>query len=426
MRVTQQMDPPEDREAAPLQTQDERVLLDTERATPLSIGTCEQLVVTDCAERVAMLARHRWTRPLSLRGSRERRIADQLCAIGTIPDAVERLRAWATATSDPWSWWAATYLLARSGAVWEGLPTVQTWSAARVVAEAAFLADVDARALAPGAALECRSLAGDVDDEGIARALSSKVDLEIAGAARATSRVQASAREALTPLLVVHLKTSDEDVFFEVARTLALGGRDDGLRILTGHRELALALGARALELFVMSGRRDDLDHIGEILRARRVTGRDLDALARFGHPEAWAFIAHFLSDGDLAASAEQALCTLFGAVDPSLPRSRETWKHIIASLDLDTEVRIRSGRRWSASAAATDLLERDPSAHDVGRRLDELRARGRSALADAPVPALWAHEPQCHEAIQAMSDWIQRVRRNTNMEDTWATTPTT
>lgn len=409
------------------------VCLDPDRLHALSIRQTEALVVEDCAERLAMLARQRWVRPLSLRASREARITSQLDAIATVRDGIELARAWATANDrDPWARWALTMIAARAGLpedAWRIADGDAAWVDVRVFAEA--LALVDARppsdAKTPGEValqLEVGSLhhQGGVVDEAVARHLASPHAVVRAAAWRALSRLPRLALQDLGAELESALSPRWPDVFFEAARCLALWGRDDGLVVLRRSPELADALATDALELFVMGGASADLDVLGGWLRRRRIDGADLDALARFGHPEAWAFLAHFLSDAALGEAAESALRTLFGdVVDEDRARDRDAWEHGIATIAPSPHARIRGGRTWTPAGAIHGCADGSLSARAIGLRLDEVRGRSRGAddVAMAIDRALWRYEPSVSERV---ADWAGRVRDVPLEEDTWRT----
>lgn len=421
MSVTIEHDDLVDWEDAPaFHTETHGVLLDPERCEPLTVEACEQLVVTDCADRVGMLARHRWTRALSLRASREARITDQVRAIRTVPDAARRVQAWASSVDGVWEEWAAIYLLGLEGVAWAGLAAPESsWQSVQARAEAASLSGAPRDTLSNAVGAEVRSLAGELTAEAVAPLLQSSAPIDVAAGARAFTRLPMADQDGLADGLLAHLDSEHPDVFFEIARALALRGRADGLRTVTAKPELAAALGSRAIELFVMRGGCGDLATVGSLLRTRRVTDDDLDALARFGHPEAWAYIAHFLNDQDLASSAEQALRTLFGDRDDALPSTVATWEAVIGSLDLDAKTRLRRGRPWTAKTVAQECGNAELSAHDVARRVDELLARAPTEqLLTGPL-ALWALEP---EASHRINDWTQRAIRIEKVEDTWAT----
>ena len=96
-------------------------------------------------------------------------------------------------------------------------------------------------------------------------------------------------------------------VFFEAARGLALRASRAGLDVLRRQPALADALGHRALELYVLGGDLDEVGDVGKLLRGRRVTEADLDALGRFGNAETLAFLCHHLDSMEHVDVADSA-----------------------------------------------------------------------------------------------------------------------
>jgi hypothetical protein len=378
--------------------------LDDERAAPRPVADFTANVVASAADTMAMLAEHRATRPLSRRPSREARIL-------TLVDAI--FATGERAISDLLDWWERAREGGATRAIWPpifllglvdgptGLLAIERLveslrpdeaAAVEVAADAlsvvpharvAALAEdllEAANPLAQAVGLEALSRRGDLVQDRAASYLDTQAPVLLATALRALARIGGTRHERTIPLL----RHADPAVAWEAARALTLLGAPDALEALRAGEPLAVALGPRAAEVFVMAGEADDIAHIEAIVARSPVSAAALDAIGRFGNPLAWSFLLHFLADRELAGAAEAALLMLFGPLVPDdATRTPGAWRDALAEGDLDPAVRYRRGAPWTPAAVVRDctLAEDSPSGttrsqRSVERWLDELAAR--------------------------------------------------
>ncbi|KYF85626.1 hypothetical protein BE18_12730 [Sorangium cellulosum] len=380
-------------------------------------------IVDACAETIAMLARHRWQRPAVHRPSIEARILVQTEAIlatgaGCVAEVV---RWWMRALegSDPWKSWAPAFVLgsiegpAPLEALAHGierLPGDALWDAlaiaeALAVAPHPDLAQLGSSLLASrhpvarAVGVDVCSRRGGLSHDDLARWLQRGEAPVALAAIRAIDRCEArEAREvvppSVVPLLRARLRDPSPAVAWGAARALTIAGHRDPYEEVCARDDLVAVLGARALELFVLAGRAEDLRRMEGILSRAPITPEALSAIGRFGHPGSWAFLTHFLADEDLADAAASALATLFGPAVPAPDRKRAiAWKSAIGAARLDPALRYRLGEPWRLETVAVELssglLDRD----EAQRRADEIAAR--AGLGRSIELALWTPDPE-------------------------------
>ncbi|MBI4951168.1 MAG: hypothetical protein HY908_03985 [Myxococcales bacterium] len=112
-------------------------------------------------------------------------------------------------------------------------------------------------------------------------------------------------------------------------------------------------------------------------MRTCPVTPELLDAVARFGNPGSWAFLAHHLADPELQHAAAAALTTLFGDPAETKPLAEGGWEATIGRLRLDPDRRYRRGKHWSPDVVTEECRAGELCRLATERRLDELRASG-------------------------------------------------
>jgi hypothetical protein len=191
--------------------------------------------------------------------------------------------------------------------------------------------------------------------------------------------------ESIVALVAAQLERDEPDIVYAAARTLALWGDHRGLEHVRHNPALALTLGAKALELYVLCGSGEHLDEMDRLVRRQVVLPAHLAAIGRFGHPASWAFLAHYLLDDMLDDAAVDALGVLFGHIVSDDSRYQpDAWESAIADLELSDNVRYRRGVAWSAEILLNEITSGELSAEQMHARIDELRAR---AVHPAPQP---------------------------------------
>jgi hypothetical protein len=400
--------------AAPRPRPGEAVRIDPERAEPVAEETLDRDLVFSAAETMAMLAAHRAVRPLRERASREARIlalVDAIVASG--PRALENALAWweqVRTDGDPWSAWVPVFLLGLVDGS-EGLTQIgrliaslgpdaeaciDTVPGALTVApNAGIVSLADALLRAEGAvgraiAVETLSRRGGATLELLVKVLDDGAPVVASTAVRALARLPSGPRPV--ERLRAFLGHEEAGLVWEAARTLTLWGDPEALDAARSGRPLAAALGARAVDLFVMAGAADDLASIEALVARSPRSSTLVEGVARFGHPLAWSFLLHFLADQELADVAAKSLMNLFGPLVPEEgQRDAGAWREAIAARELDPERRYRRGEPWSPAVVARECASGELSAVEIEARLDELRARtGRAAVVDM---GLWSPE---------------------------------
>ncbi|MBI4956342.1 MAG: hypothetical protein HY908_30275 [Myxococcales bacterium] len=195
-------------------------------------------------------------------------------------------------------------------------------------------------------------------------------------AARAAVGLDAEAVRERAPRLASGLRHPDADLAFACA--VALLGAGDRQPLLDLRAGGCAALGRRAADLVVLAGDADDTATLQRVLGRGSLDAYALDALARFGHPGAWAPLCGALADPELADEAAAALETLFGAAVPVAQRQApRAWQAAIEARGFAPATRLRRGRVWSAAVGCDECQSDELDVTEVAGRLLELRARG-------------------------------------------------
>jgi hypothetical protein len=184
---------------------------------------------------------------------------------------------------------------------------------------------------------------------------------------------------------------ADPALAWEAARALLVLGDASPLAALRCDASLRRRLGEVSVRLLALGGALDDAPLIDALLATLDPTPLVLAGVARFGHPGSWAFLAHYLDDDDRADVADDALTLLFGPL-PEAPRrdSRsEAWAAAIAELGLPEGVRVRAGRPWSAALVVRSIEDGVPSLDEAGLLVAELGCH--STVPPARLAALLA-----------------------------------
>jgi len=203
--------------------------------------------------------------------------------------------------------------------------------------------------------------------------------------------------------------SDDADVAWCAAHACTLLGSATAYDELRTDPALAHRLGARVVEIYVMTGEPRDMPALQRIVNSEPMTPQLLDALARFGEPTVWQLLSHYLGDPQLCDAASSALETLFGAcVEPDAAGDHLAWRDAIGALRLSPEVRLRCGKPWSPPLVAEQWRDGALSAVQIQLRLDELRTRGGVAAqvplhgwGAAPQQALAVVEKEANEAAR-------------------------
>ncbi|MCC6559576.1 MAG: hypothetical protein IT372_42200 [Polyangiaceae bacterium] len=394
------------------------VRLGDEGGEPVPVTAFHAEIVEACAEVMSSLARDRALRPALERPALEDRILEQLDAVlVTGPGCLNALfRAFGRAleSPEPYRIWGPTFALACV----DGGESLRALAAAltslpegaralgRVAAEAlaasphpgldrlATALIASPHPIARAAGLDLRARGGALPLEAILPHLDDPSPAVMEAALRALARLPAPGAPAppsaqlpdLVGALRLRMRSPDPEVAWQAARLLLLWGHDDPLIAVREARPEAATLGARAMEILVLGGEAADLARMEPWIRRTPVTPALLSAIARFGHPGAWSFLAHHLADEDLADPAAAALETLFGARVPAperkLPRA---WRAAIAALRLDPAVRYRRGEPWRPEVVCAEWEAGALPRAEIAVRADELIARARAAQPSAP-----------------------------------------
>lgn len=389
--------------------------VDPQLATPSPLADVYASIVEGCADTIAMLARHRDERSVKERADAEGRILAQVDAIAATGEgAIADLKAWWRARAeegdDPHRVWAMVFTLGSIDGpearlalheVVRALPD-DDLQGGRLAADAlSVLTREDALAqasellaspepMARAVGLDVVSRRGGMLPAAIAKHLDDASPAVIVAAIRALVR-HPEVKEPPTAVLR-HLHHPDADVAWEAARAITLWGRRDAYLELRDGGPLAEVLGARGLEIFVMAGELEDLARMQAIVTRCPPSREVLSAIARFGAPASWAFLSHFLRDGDLADAARDALTALFGPCVPEDAASNPVaWRDAIGGRQLVSSVRHRRGAPWAPEVVLAECGSGDLRRAEVELRLDELRAR-TGARFEVDL-SLWAPE---------------------------------
>jgi hypothetical protein len=383
--------------------------------------------VTAACDTLAGLARDRALMPMVTRPATEQRILDEVDAVMCFgADAVAPLVAHAAAArdelTDAWALWGPLFALACI----EGREAL---AALAFLVERLAPDDLDgiavageALALAPhpdlgklaavllqSRAPAARALALDLHARrhGLSpEHLSPHLDDPNAAVVHAALRTLARAPEPLAelvPLLRARARHPSPAVSLAAARLLLLWNDRSAYEALRHGEALPLATLPQALELFVMGGEDDDLPRIERLVRRLGPSAPVLDAIGRFGHPRAWAYLAHHLDQEDHASGAARALEAIFGpVVAPDDELVSAAWRKALAAAHFDERVRYRRGQPWTAESVLAAAASGTASRLEAGRLLDELRARAR--LFRAIDIAGWSPQPESALAAFAVA----------------------
>lgn len=381
-------------------------------------------VVSACAERIAMLARHRDERPMWEQAENEEALLANVDAIGACGgDCVRTLVAWRrTVADDPWATWAAVFTLAcfdgtdALEAILRELDELPLDAADHVMPAA------EALLVAPHPHIPELALDLLASRNPITRA----IGIEVLGRRKLLTpeQVRHHARDANIPVLAAALRASrvldlhagvelvlpflqhrSFDVAWAAARQLARWRRPEPYFEVRKGR--CRALGRKALELLIQFGDASDLDCFEEIVAREPATRETLSAVARFGEASVWAYLLHHLADPELVDAAARGLETLFGSIVPRREtRSATAWRDAIAKLTIVPGVRLRSGKPWHPAALASEILRGDIDRAEVQGRMDELALR---AAIDVDVDlALWS--PDTRGTLAAAMNATERT----------------
>ena len=393
---------------------------------PISLGAFREHIVDQCAEGIAMLARHRAELPVknvSKSEARIRRYRDAILALEG--DSVRYVAAWwerSQESSDPWKAWAAAFVFgsfctedAKQAVIHaiELLPQddEEHWMAA---AEALALIESphavslgrdlvsSSSPVAQAAGLDLLSRRQALHVEALARHLAATDPPVLIAAIRAVERADAVGR--LTPWLSTCLRSSCAAVAWEAARVLTRAGRMEPYLEIQAGGPLARVLGVRAVELLIMVGDASDLGTFEALLERTPMSRSLLSAVARFGHVTTWSFLLHYLADPELAEAAVLALQTLFGMLVPAHEaKCSQAWRDAIIEAGFDPSIRYRGGKPWRPATVLSECISAELPRAEVEQRVDELAARtGTQGLVDL---CLW--EPEARRSVAAFGDEV-------------------
>ncbi|MGE0327302.1 MAG: hypothetical protein AB7S68_33580, partial [Polyangiaceae bacterium] len=344
----------------------------------VSVRTVSELgkdAAEQCLDDLTMRGHHRVERPNSESDGEEQHIltlGDAFCVVGQ--SAPEHLEAWWTeqGTRDPYQAFAVTYALSvcagtqqfeRLGRCVEQLDPLD-WEAARCVADALHVVErPDRKALVEHWLRSPHPVQRATALELGTRRLETQPWLEAPACclwltdpnptvARASLRGLARASslpEGIVPQLhQMMLGSLGPDVALEAGRCLALcGSRAPYVALRQDGRALE-AWGERALEVLVWFGAAEDAGILAQILKRNPQTAYSLDAVARFGFVETYAYLLHALSQQELEEDAIAALTTLLGP----LPEDEDAlqpnaWKNHLKRQQVKPGARYRLGKPW-------------------------------------------------------------------------------
>jgi hypothetical protein len=384
------------------------VAIDPERADPVPIGDHYASVMADCLARMAMLARHRDERPLREREGIEARLQAQVDAIVEARASVaDMLAFWNDeAEDDPSVTWAVVFTLGSiegrtslggtrelvhafpEDADLHALLAADALSAAPHPDRAELADDLlrSAHPLARAVAVELQSRLGLLGMEAALGVLDDAHPAPKAAALRALARLPEL--DAALPRVRACLGLDDPSVAWEAARALTLAGQRDAYLDVRDGGPLAARLGSKAVEILVLDGALDDVATMQRLVRRVPLSAEVLSAVARFGHPAAWAFLVHGLDRPELADDAHRALVTLFGPlVTGEHEHDPAAWREALRRTEIPEGTRWRRGQPWSAQVVLAECASGELSRREIELRQDELRARtGRPASADLAV----------------------------------------
>ena len=377
------------------------VSVDPARAEPAPIADFYASIVSACADRIAMLARHRDQRPLGSRPRAEERLLAQIDAILACgPGAIRDLEAYWHARRDdeePYRIWPIVFTLACLDGPKPLLAIERVIESLPEGALDKALCAADAIVASPHPhwmplALDLLAspypLARVVGVEVLSRRQSFSIEQADENLHDSSAEVIAAAIRALarhpdarlpSPRITACLASSDPTLAAEAARAITLRGSQDPCQALRAGAALGRVLTPVAqIEIVALIGSLDDVPLVQSILGRARVTPEILRAIGRLGSAGTWSFLLHYLADSDLARAAQEALETVFGELVPGGKEGRvpATWREAIARKGLDPATRYRRGLPWAAATVAAECQSGALARVEIDRRVDELRAR--------------------------------------------------
>ena len=386
------------------------------RGEPRAPYELYEIVAGEAFNAIASAGRDRLLAPLEDRDDMEQRALRQVDALAAAGGRVVHLilSSWTSALElpGPWCSWAAAFALGSLDgadallALHEGLLRLPAGAFDHAVAAASALAVAphpdrtdlgrdllsSSHPVARAVGVDVLGRAQQLAPDDLRRHLLDASVPVMAAAVRAASRMDLETVRPVLGVLERWLDFPHAEVAWPAARALLRWGLKTPLTQVRNGGHLARTLGIRAAEVLIVAGEPGDQARLAEILRGTPPSRATLDALARFGHPGAWAYLAQKLEDEDLVDDAVDALTTLFGSrVSWAERRSVPAWRSAIATAKLDPATRYRRGRPWSPAVVADECRAPSLSAADVNLRLDELVVRARIGQ-DVDVDAWWPH----------------------------------
>ncbi|APR87914.1 hypothetical protein A7982_13263 [Minicystis rosea] len=367
---------------------------------PISIERFHACIAGHCADALSMHARHRATSPLGAADASEAQIRRQRDAILALDgDSVPRIVSWweeAAESADPWKTWTACFLVASVATHGATEPILhvlsqiheeddERWAhAAEALALVPLSQPVDlghdllasSSAAARAVGIDLLSRRGALSPVATKASLRAREPVVAASAARSVTRTGAA--PALVDELLATMRAHDATTAaWEAARALTLAGIRAPYLEIQGGGPLAASLGVRAVEILVMAGADTDIDVFELLLAGAPMTPPLLSAIARFGNVTTWSFLAHYLTEPELAGAAVEALRTLFGDLVPAAEATTfAAWKRAIAEAEFTPSMRYRRGNPWHPSTVLAELATGTLPRLEVARRVDELAAR--------------------------------------------------
>ncbi|MDI1451635.1 hypothetical protein [Polyangium sp. 6x1] len=377
---------------------------------PVSRAAFYAEVVSHCAETLAMLGKARERSPrLGVRDIEERLLRQVDAIVASGGRALLHLATdWAEHEEDPWRWFGGTI----AAMAFEGdearrfvsrridaLPD-DADAHARLVSEALALSEhaelfslgralhSSARPIARAIGLSFLGARGALTDDEVQRSFSDPSPLVRAAALDACVARSPASQRALVPALRSALLVEDKANAFRAARQLAILGDVEARRAFEDPA-VAARLGALVGELYVLAGRPEDAAAAETFFTRQTATPALLSAAGRWGSPAVLPRLLQCLADEDLSFAAAEALVVMLGpALAPEEMRDAGAFRRVMASMRLDASSRVRRGLPYSPVVVANECASGELSRGDLGRRVDELRARlGR------PEPApVWGY----------------------------------
>ncbi|MGE0322231.1 MAG: hypothetical protein AB7K71_00355 [Polyangiaceae bacterium] len=372
-------------------------------------------LVEQCLEDLSLVGRHRWERFLSESGNEEQtllRLGDAFCVVGEA--APRHLRAWWQdhAGSDPYQAFAIAYALGVCAGAQhlellrsclEELHPTDSQSSCRAADALQLVARPERRPLvehwrlashpvirATALELGTRRLDGPawLSVEEVGASLADPNPPVVLAALRGLARLGAVPEGLVPQVHQLMLGPLGEDVAVEAARCFALCGRTAPLIALRQDGRAYAAWGERTLEVLVWFGSTEDLGLLQHLLKRAPQSAYTLDAVARFGVVETYAYLLHALEQEELADDALKGLVTLLGPLPADAePLQVTTWQAQLKRVKPKSGVRYRRGQPWQPRVVASEIAAGHLARREVQVRTDELVVR----LGGLPQPDLTA-----------------------------------